>query len=106
MTRVEITKARKLKKKDFNRNYLKKYCKFLGYTTLVILGAIAWIHLLVGAVIGSYKDIEDNEYNVYLIDRGGLKTKYQVRGFDNIYQVIIDHWWDYKDENSQRGNAD
>ena len=58
-----------------------------------------------GAVIGSYKDIEDNEYNVYLIDRGGLKTKYQVRGFDNIYQVIIDHWWDYKDENSQRGNA-
>lgn len=59
-----------------------------------------------GAVIGSYKDIEDNEYNVYLIDRGGLKTKYQVRGFDNIYQVIINHWWDYKDENSQRGNAD
>lgn len=59
-----------------------------------------------GAVIGSYKDIEDNEYNVYLIDRGGLKTKYQVRGFDNIYQVIIDHWWDYKEENSQRGNAD
>ena len=59
-----------------------------------------------GAVIGSYKDIEDNEYNVYLIDRGGLKTKYQVRGFDNIYQVIIDHWWDYKDENSQRWNAD
>lgn len=59
-----------------------------------------------GAVIGSYKDIEDNEYNVYLIDRGGLKTKYQVRGFDNIYPVIIDHWWDYKDENSQRGNAD
>ena len=59
-----------------------------------------------GAVIGSYKDIEDNEYNVYLIDRGGLKTKYQVRGFDNIYQVIIDHWWAYKDENSQRGNAD
>ena len=59
-----------------------------------------------GAVIGSYKDIEDNEYNVYLIDRRGLKTKYQVRGFENIYQVIIDHWWDYKDENSQCGNAD
>lgn len=57
-------------------------------------------------VIGSYKDIGDNEYNVYLIDKRGLKTKYQVRGFDNIYQVIIDHWWDYKDENSQRGNAD
>lgn len=50
MTRVEISKARKLKRKDFNRNYLKKYCKFLGYTTLAILGAIVWIHLLVGAV--------------------------------------------------------
>ena len=50
MTRVEISKARKLKKKDFNRTFIKKYCKFLGYTTLVILGAIAWIHLLVGAV--------------------------------------------------------
>lgn len=59
-----------------------------------------------GVVIGSYKDIGDNEYNVYLIDKGGLKTKYQVRGFNNIYQVIIDHWWDYKDENSQRRNAD
>lgn len=50
MTRVEISKARKLKKQDFNRNFLKKYCKFLGYTILAILGAIAWIHLLVGAV--------------------------------------------------------
>ena len=50
MTRVEISKARKLKKQNFNRNFIKKYCKFLGYTTLVILGAIAWIHFLVGAV--------------------------------------------------------
>ena len=49
MTRVEISNARKLKKKDFNRTFIKKNCKFLGYTTLVILGAIAWIHLLVGA---------------------------------------------------------
>ena len=50
MTRVEITKAKKLKKKDFNKTFIKKYCKFLGYTTLVILGVIAWIYLLVGAV--------------------------------------------------------
>lgn len=50
MTRVEITKAKKLKKKDFNKTFIKKYCKFLCYTTLVILGAIAWIYLLVGAV--------------------------------------------------------
>lgn len=65
MTRVEISKARKLKKKDFNRNYLKKYCKFLGYTTLVILGAIAWIHLLVGAVnqqANKVNLIMNNEY--------------------------------------------
>lgn len=59
-----------------------------------------------GVNIGSYKDIGDNEYNVYLKDRFDLFTKYQVRGFDNIYQVIIDHWWDYKNENSQRVNAD
>ena len=59
-----------------------------------------------GVNIGSYKDIGDNEYNVYLKDKFDLFTKYQVRGFDNIYQVIIDHWWDYKNENSQRGNAD
>ena len=25
-------------------------------------------------VIGSYKDIGDNEYNVYLIDKGGVKN--------------------------------
>ena len=29
MTRVEISKARKLKKQDFNRTYIKKYCKVL-----------------------------------------------------------------------------
>ena len=65
MTRVEISKARKLKRKDFNRNFLKKYCKFLGYTTLVILGAIAWIHLLVGAVnqqANKVNLIMNNEY--------------------------------------------
>lgn len=59
-----------------------------------------------GVNIGSYKDIGDNEYNVYLKDKFDLFTKYQVRGFDNIYQVIIDHWWDYKNENSQCGNTD
>ena len=50
MTWVEISKERKLKKQDFNRSYLKKYCEFLGYTNLVILWAIEWIHLLVGAI--------------------------------------------------------
>lgn len=65
MTRVEISKARKLKKQNFNKTYLKKYCKFLGYTTLVVLGAIAWIHLLVGAVnqhTNKVNLIMNNEY--------------------------------------------
>lgn len=59
-----------------------------------------------GVIIGNYKNIGDNEYNVYLKDRFNLITKYQVRGIDNIYQIVIDHWWDYKNENSQRVNAD
>lgn len=59
-----------------------------------------------GVIIGNYKDIGDNEYNVFLKDRFDLITKYQVRGFDNIYQIVINHWWDYKNENSQRANAD
>ena len=50
MTRVKISKARKLKKKDFNRTFIKKYCKFLGYTALAIVGIIAFIHLWIGAV--------------------------------------------------------
>lgn len=59
-----------------------------------------------GVIIGNYKDIGDNEYNVFLKDRFDLITKYQVRVFDNIYQIVINHWWDYKNENSQRVNAD
>lgn len=47
MTRTE---SRKMKRREFNKNFIKQYLKFLGYTALVILGAIAWIHLLVGAV--------------------------------------------------------
>ena len=47
MTRTE---SRKMKRREFNKNFIKQYFKFLGYTALVILGSIAWIHLLVGAV--------------------------------------------------------
>lgn len=47
MTRTE---SRKMKRKEFNKNFTKQYFKFLGYTALIILGAIAWIYLLVGAV--------------------------------------------------------
>ena len=58
MTRVEISKARKLKKKDFNRTYLKKYCKFLGYTTLIAVGMIVFLHLWVGAANQNYNRLE------------------------------------------------
>ena len=47
MTRTE---SRKMKRREFNKNFIKQYFKFLGYTALAILGSIAWIHLLVGAV--------------------------------------------------------
>lgn len=47
MTRTE---SRKMRRREFNKNFIKQYFKFLGYTALAILGAIAWIHLLVGAV--------------------------------------------------------
>ena len=68
MTRVEISKDRKLKKKDFNRTFIKKYCKFLGCTTLVILGAIAWIHLLVGAVNQHVEKVDAIRQGVVLDD--------------------------------------
>nr|DAW41024.1 MAG TPA: hypothetical protein [Caudoviricetes sp.] len=58
MTRVEISKARKLKKQDFNRNFLKKYCKFLGYTALIAVGMIVFLHLWVGAANQNYNRLE------------------------------------------------
>jgi ATP-dependent Zn protease len=63
MTRVEISKARKLKKKDFNRTYLKKYCKFLGYTTLIAVGMIVFLHLWVGAANQNYDRLEQIRKN-------------------------------------------
>lgn len=58
MTRVEISKARKLKRQDFNRNFLKKYCKFLGYTALIAVGIIVFLHLWVGAANQNYNPLE------------------------------------------------
>lgn len=58
MTRVEILKARKLKKQDFNRNFLKKYCKFLGYTALIAVGMIVFLYLWVGAANQNYNRLE------------------------------------------------
>lgn len=54
MSRVEISRNRKLKRKafwkEFNKNFIKKYLKFLGFSALVIVGIIAFMHLWVGAV--------------------------------------------------------
>ena len=52
MNGVEMSRTLKRKTfwREFNRNFIKQYFKFLGYTALIILGAIAWIYLLVGAV--------------------------------------------------------
>ena len=54
MSRVEISRKRKLKRKafwkEFNKNFIKKYLKFLGFSALAIVGIIAFMHLWVGAV--------------------------------------------------------
>lgn len=54
MSRVEISRTRKLKRKafwkEFNKNFIKKYLKFLGLSALSIVGIIAFMHLWVGAV--------------------------------------------------------
>lgn len=54
MSRVEISRTKKLKRKafwkQFNKNFIKKYFKILGFSTLAIIGIIAFMHLWVGAV--------------------------------------------------------
>lgn len=54
MSRVEISRTRKLKRKafwkEFNKNFIKKYFKFLGLSTLAIIGIITFMHLWVGEV--------------------------------------------------------
>ena len=46
MTRTE---SRKMKRKEFNRNFIKQYLKFLSYVGLALIGVIAFMHLWVGA---------------------------------------------------------
>ena len=54
MSRVEISRTKKLKRKafwkEFNKNFIKKYFKFLGLSTLAIIRIITFMHLWVGAV--------------------------------------------------------
>ena len=62
MTRTEF---RKMKRKEFNRNFIKQYFKFLGYTALIAFGIIVVIHLWVGASYQAhdkYNSIRNNNY--------------------------------------------
>lgn len=62
MSRVEISRNRKLKRKafwkEFNKNFIKKYLKFLGFSALAIVGIIAFMHLWVGAANQNYNLLE------------------------------------------------
>ena len=55
MTRTE---SRKMKRKEFNRNFIKQYLKFLSYVGLALIGVIAFMHLWVGAVNQNYNRLE------------------------------------------------
>ena len=55
MTRTE---ARKMKRKEFNRNFIKQYLKFLSYVGLALIGVIAFMHLWVGAANQNYNRLE------------------------------------------------
>lgn len=55
MTRTEF---RKMKRKEFNRNFIKKYLKFLSYLGLALIGVIAFMHLWVGAANQNYNRLE------------------------------------------------
>lgn len=67
MSRVEISRTKKLKRKafwkEFNKNFIKKYFKFLGLSTLAITGIIAFMHLWVGATNQNYDHLEQVRKN-------------------------------------------
>jgi len=62
VTRVEIERTNKLKRKtywkEFRKNFIKKYLKFLSYVGLALIGVIAFMHLWVGAVNQNYNRLE------------------------------------------------
>ena len=55
MTRTEF---RKMKRKEFNRNFITQYLKFLSYVGLALIGVIAFMHLWVGAANQNYNRLE------------------------------------------------
>lgn len=62
MTRVEIERTNKLKRKtywkEFRKTFIKKYLKFLSYVGLALIGVIAFMHLWVGAANQNYNRLE------------------------------------------------
>lgn len=61
--------SRTLKRKtfwrEFNKNFFKRYFKFLGYAALIVVGMIVFLHLWVGAsnqAHDKYNSIRDNKY--------------------------------------------
>lgn len=67
MNGVEMSRTLKRKTfwREFNRNFIKLYFKFLGYTVLIAFGMIAFLHLWVGAsnqTHDKYNSIRDNNY--------------------------------------------
>ena len=67
MSRVEISRTKKLKRKafwkEFNKNFIKKYLKFLGLSALSIVGIIVFMHLWVGATNQNYDHLEQVRKN-------------------------------------------
>ena len=60
MTRTEF---RKKKRKEFNRNFIKQYLKFLSYVGLALIGLIAYMNLWVGAANQNYDRLEQIRKN-------------------------------------------
>ena len=60
MTRTE---SRKMKRKEFNRNFIKQYLKFISYVGLAFIGVIAFMHLWVGAANQNYDRLEQIRKN-------------------------------------------
>ena len=67
MDKVEMSRTlrRKTYWREFNRNFIKQYFKFLGYAALIAVGMIAFFHLWVGAsnqAHDKYNLIRNNNY--------------------------------------------
>ena len=62
MTRVEIERTNKFKRKtywkEFRKTFIKKYLKVLSYVGLSLIGVIAFFHLWVGAANQNYNRLE------------------------------------------------